>query len=255
MRDHWVNTGEAEEMTPYIEPPWTDVDPQVAEMMMTLGYEQEDIEESLTERIFDNIMATYRLLGRKLTMCRRKINVRPSSSSDPNISCSTTQGIWASGKRGREPGAPPCSPECNVPTFSGSLEGRTINPPDCLEWRTTTSHVACKGPSAQSQAARKGGLRLPLAGLNGVPPRAQEACKEHNHFLRDRGLEYHHSSHLSAGEEDHRPAGQCPIREYQPARQRPHREHQPARQRPLGERQTPRNKAIKDAESQTRSLS
>lgn len=37
-------------MTPYIEPPWTDVDPQVAEMMMTLGYEQEEIEESLIER-------------------------------------------------------------------------------------------------------------------------------------------------------------------------------------------------------------
>ncbi|XP_059551385.1 serine/threonine-protein kinase MARK2-like [Myotis daubentonii] len=39
MQDGWVNIREAEEMTPYIETPWTDIDPQVTDIMRTLGYE------------------------------------------------------------------------------------------------------------------------------------------------------------------------------------------------------------------------
>lgn len=61
--------------------------------MRTLGYEKEEIEESLTERKFNNIMGTYRILNMKLTIGSRKIKVRPCSSSDPNMRLFTTQGI------------------------------------------------------------------------------------------------------------------------------------------------------------------
>lgn len=37
MRDHWINAGQSAEMRPYIEPPWGDLDQQVAQIMKTSG--------------------------------------------------------------------------------------------------------------------------------------------------------------------------------------------------------------------------
>ncbi|XP_005859704.2 PREDICTED: serine/threonine-protein kinase MARK2-like, partial [Myotis brandtii] len=129
MQDCWVNTGEAEEMTPYIEPSCTELDPQVTQIMRTLGYEQEEIESSLTERKFNSIMGTYRILNMKLTIGSQTIKVSPISSSDSNITLCTTQGTWGSWKKSREPRNPPPSPEFNVST--------TI-PPGALDWSIAT---------------------------------------------------------------------------------------------------------------------
>lgn len=153
MWDRWVNIGQSAEMTRYIEPPWTELDPPGNPNHADTGYKKEEIEESLTENKFNNIMGTYRILNMKLNIGSRKIKVRPCSSSDPNMRLSTTQGIWASGKNGRDPGTPPPSTESNVPTLisssewssttsSGNLQGRTIIPRGSLEWRTTTPQAA-----------------------------------------------------------------------------------------------------------------
>ncbi|KAK1339843.1 hypothetical protein QTO34_018401 [Cnephaeus nilssonii] len=156
MQDHWVNTGQLAIMTPYIEPPCTDIDPQVTQIMRTLGYQKEEIEESLTGRKFNNIMGTYRILSMKLNIGARKIKVRPCSSSDSNMRLSRAQGMWASGKKGRDPVTPPPSPESNVST-----------PPGSLEWNSTTSSCSIRGKTTTPSESMPGTTTTPSGSVRG----------------------------------------------------------------------------------------
>ena len=42
MKDSWVNMGEDEEMRPYGEPPWGDIDPQVAKIMKGMSFKKRE---------------------------------------------------------------------------------------------------------------------------------------------------------------------------------------------------------------------
>ncbi|XP_028002142.2 serine/threonine-protein kinase MARK2-like [Eptesicus fuscus] len=62
MKDPWLNKGQEETLRPYSELPWGDLDPQVTEMMQSLGFKQDDIQESVAQRKFDRVMSTYLIL-------------------------------------------------------------------------------------------------------------------------------------------------------------------------------------------------
>ena len=40
LKDTWVNMGEDEEMRPYSESPWGDIDPQVAKILKSMGFKK-----------------------------------------------------------------------------------------------------------------------------------------------------------------------------------------------------------------------
>ena len=42
MKDTWVNMGEDKEMRPYSEPPWGDIDPQVAKIMKGMSFKKRE---------------------------------------------------------------------------------------------------------------------------------------------------------------------------------------------------------------------
>ncbi|KAL5008486.1 hypothetical protein ScPMuIL_014067 [Solemya velum] len=66
MRDKWMNIGyEDDELKPYVEPPADVLDPVRIELMMNMGYCKKDIEESLQNQKYNDIQATYLLLGRR----------------------------------------------------------------------------------------------------------------------------------------------------------------------------------------------
>ncbi|XP_041985890.1 serine/threonine-protein kinase MARK2-like isoform X7 [Aricia agestis] len=77
MRDRWMNTGyEDDELRPYVEPSQDFKDhkriaagPHNAqvEALVCLGYNRQEIEYSLAEAKYDDVFATYLLLGRKST--------------------------------------------------------------------------------------------------------------------------------------------------------------------------------------------
>ncbi|XP_077283684.1 serine/threonine-protein kinase MARK2-like isoform X11 [Arctopsyche grandis] len=68
MRDRWMNTGyEDEELRPYSEPQQDFKDHKRIEGLAFLGYNRQDIEKSLAEAKYDDVFATYLLLGRKST--------------------------------------------------------------------------------------------------------------------------------------------------------------------------------------------
>uniref|UniRef100_A0A672G2H5 non-specific serine/threonine protein kinase n=1 Tax=Salarias fasciatus TaxID=181472 RepID=A0A672G2H5_SALFA len=66
MKDHWMNVGhEEEELKPYIEPEADFTDSSRIELMVTMGFPKDEITESLQGQKYDDVMATYLLLGRK----------------------------------------------------------------------------------------------------------------------------------------------------------------------------------------------
>uniref|UniRef100_A0A1L8DKU2 MAP/microtubule affinity-regulating kinase 3 n=1 Tax=Nyssomyia neivai TaxID=330878 RepID=A0A1L8DKU2_9DIPT len=68
MRDKWMNMGyEEDELKPYTEPVPDLKDPKRIEALVAMGYNRQDIEESLSQVRYDDVFATYLLLGRKST--------------------------------------------------------------------------------------------------------------------------------------------------------------------------------------------
>ncbi|XP_059163745.1 MAP/microtubule affinity-regulating kinase 3-like isoform X17 [Physella acuta] len=68
MKDRWINMGyEDRELKPFREPSKDELDSQRIELMINMGYNRKDIEESLKMQKYDDIHATYLLLGRRTT--------------------------------------------------------------------------------------------------------------------------------------------------------------------------------------------
>ncbi|XP_067682249.1 MAP/microtubule affinity-regulating kinase 3-like isoform X37 [Haliotis asinina] len=81
MKDRWMNIGyEDDELKPYIEPPQDFNDPVRIEIMVNMGYNRKDIEESLRLQKYDDIQASYLLLG------RRTSDLEGSDRSGSNLS-------------------------------------------------------------------------------------------------------------------------------------------------------------------------
>ncbi|KAF4525634.1 hypothetical protein B566_EDAN001234 [Ephemera danica] len=68
MKDKWMNMGyEEEELKPFIEPEPDFKDPKRIEALVGMGYSRSEIEDSLANCRYDDVFATYLLLGRKAT--------------------------------------------------------------------------------------------------------------------------------------------------------------------------------------------
>nr|AAH84772.1 LOC495312 protein [Xenopus laevis] len=78
MKDRWINAGhEEEELKPFVEPVLDIADQKRIDIMIGMGYSKEEIQESLSKMKYDEITATYLLLGRKSS----ELDASDSSSS------------------------------------------------------------------------------------------------------------------------------------------------------------------------------
>ncbi|XP_067336602.1 MAP/microtubule affinity-regulating kinase 3a isoform X30 [Channa argus] len=81
MKDRWINAGfEEDELKPYTEPELDITDQKRIDVMVGMGYNLEEIQESLAKMKYDEITATYLLLGRKAS------ELEPESASSSNLS-------------------------------------------------------------------------------------------------------------------------------------------------------------------------
>uniref|UniRef100_A0A3Q3WVK7 non-specific serine/threonine protein kinase n=1 Tax=Mola mola TaxID=94237 RepID=A0A3Q3WVK7_MOLML len=82
MKDRWINAGfEEDELKPYKEPELDITDQKRIDVMVGMGYNLEEIQDSLAKMKYDEITATYLLLGRKAS------ELEPSeSASSSNLS-------------------------------------------------------------------------------------------------------------------------------------------------------------------------
>ncbi|CDQ63666.1 unnamed protein product [Oncorhynchus mykiss] len=63
MKDRWMNVGhEEEELKPFIEPQPDYKDPKRTDIMLQMGYSAEEIQDSLVNQKYNDVMATYLLL-------------------------------------------------------------------------------------------------------------------------------------------------------------------------------------------------
>uniref|UniRef100_A0A3Q1F0S5 non-specific serine/threonine protein kinase n=1 Tax=Acanthochromis polyacanthus TaxID=80966 RepID=A0A3Q1F0S5_9TELE len=66
MKDKWINSGyEGEDLKPHIEPVEDYSDPARIEVMVGMGFTPEEIKDSLLNQKYNEVTATYLLLGRK----------------------------------------------------------------------------------------------------------------------------------------------------------------------------------------------
>ncbi|KAM6895058.1 serine/threonine-protein kinase MARK2 isoform 13-T13 [Lycodopsis pacificus] len=81
MRDRWMNVGhEEEELKPYIEPQPDYKDPRRTDIMLTMGFSQEEIQDSLVNQKYNDVMAAYLLLDyRNSELDESGIKPRPGS--------------------------------------------------------------------------------------------------------------------------------------------------------------------------------
>ncbi|XP_078090175.1 MAP/microtubule affinity-regulating kinase 3a isoform X8 [Mustelus asterias] len=78
MKDRWINAGhDDDELRPFVEPDLDITDSKRIDIMVGMGYTREEIQESLAKMKYDDITATYLLLGRK----SNELEVSDSSSS------------------------------------------------------------------------------------------------------------------------------------------------------------------------------
>ncbi|KAL2094741.1 hypothetical protein ACEWY4_009460 [Coilia grayii] len=86
MKDRWMNVGHDEdELKPYVEPQPDYKDPKRTELMLKMGYSQETIQDSLVQQKYNQIMATYLLLGFR-TAEDESIPLKSITGHDINIS-------------------------------------------------------------------------------------------------------------------------------------------------------------------------
>ncbi|XP_030017613.1 serine/threonine-protein kinase MARK2 isoform X11 [Sphaeramia orbicularis] len=81
MRDRWMNVGyEEDELKPYIEPQPDYKDPRRTDIMLQMGFSQEEIQDSLVNQKYNDVMATYLLLDyRNSELDEGFIKPRPGS--------------------------------------------------------------------------------------------------------------------------------------------------------------------------------
>uniref|UniRef100_A0A8D3CIC7 MAP/microtubule affinity-regulating kinase 3 n=1 Tax=Scophthalmus maximus TaxID=52904 RepID=A0A8D3CIC7_SCOMX len=78
MKDRWINAGcDEQELKPFVEPQLDIRDQTRIDRMVGMGYSREKINESLAKMKYDDITATYLLLGRRAA----EVEVKDSSSS------------------------------------------------------------------------------------------------------------------------------------------------------------------------------
>ncbi|XP_041831411.1 MAP/microtubule affinity-regulating kinase 3-like [Melanotaenia boesemani] len=86
MKDRWINSGsDEEELKPFVEPELDIKDQSRIDLMVGMGYSRDEINDSLTKMKYDDITATYLLLGRKAAEVEAGdtslLKPRPTSSS------------------------------------------------------------------------------------------------------------------------------------------------------------------------------
>ncbi|KAM6961052.1 MAP/microtubule affinity-regulating kinase 3a isoform 3-T3 [Aplochiton taeniatus] len=83
MKDRWINAGSDEdELKPFTEPELDISDQQRIDVMVGMGYTLEEIQDSLAQMKYDEITATYLLLGRKSSELESS---ESTSSSNPSL--------------------------------------------------------------------------------------------------------------------------------------------------------------------------
>ncbi|TPP66074.1 MAP/microtubule affinity-regulating kinase [Fasciola gigantica] len=160
MKDRWINTGyEDNPLTPYVEPEPDYTDPVRIEIMVNMGFNRDEILQSLKQGNFDDITATYLLLGRRRSSLESESRDGSSLSlrqSNHMISSVSASAVGPSGNYGPSlPSEVTSNAASGDDGPSGTSVGATSPPP-------LSGHVA----------SGKGVVSIPSRSVSTTPPDA-----------------------------------------------------------------------------------
>ncbi|XP_063293775.1 serine/threonine-protein kinase MARK2 isoform X7 [Pelobates fuscus] len=160
MRDRWMNVGhEDDELKPYVEPTPDYKDPKRTEMMVSMGYSREEIQDSLVHQKYNEIMATYLLLGYKPTeMDSENLKPRPppdlTNSTAPSPAHKVQRSVSANPKQRRLSDQP----------------GPAIPTSNSYSKKTQSNNAENKRPEEEKDSGRRSNstVRVPPSPLSGL---------------------------------------------------------------------------------------
>ncbi|XP_063002234.1 serine/threonine-protein kinase MARK2 isoform X6 [Elgaria multicarinata webbii] len=162
MKDRWMNVGhEDDELKPYLEPLPDYKDPRRTELMISMGYTREEIQDSLVSQKYNEVMATYLLLGYKNSeLDNDTITLKPrtqpehTNSTAPSPSHKVQRSVSANPKQRRLSDQVP-----NIPTSTSYSK------------KTQAANAENKRPDEEREAGRgKAGstVKVPASPLPGL---------------------------------------------------------------------------------------
>lgn len=162
MKDRWMNVGhEDDELKPYVEPLPDYKDPRRTDLMVSMGYTREEIQDSLVGQRYNEVMATYLLLGHKSSELEGDtITLKPRPSTDltnssaPSPSHKVQRSVSANPKQRR---------------FSDQA-GPAIPTSNSYSKKTQSNNAENKRPEEERESGRKAGstAKVPPSPLPGL---------------------------------------------------------------------------------------
>ncbi|KAM3919405.1 serine/threonine-protein kinase MARK2 isoform 10-T10 [Leptodactylus fuscus] len=162
MRDRWMNVGyEDDELKPYTEPVPDYKDPKRTELMVTMGYTRDEIQDSLINQKYNEVMATYLLLGYKSSeLDNDNLTLKPrpppdiTNSTAPSPAHKVHRSVSANTKQRR---------------LSDQV-GPTIPTSNSYSKKTQSNNAENKRPDEERESGRKSSstVRVPPSPLSGL---------------------------------------------------------------------------------------
>ncbi|XP_018420864.1 PREDICTED: serine/threonine-protein kinase MARK2 isoform X4 [Nanorana parkeri] len=162
MRDRWMNVGhEDDELKPYVEPVPDYKDPKRTDLMVTMGYSNEEIQDSLVNQKYNEVMATYLLLGyRTSEMDNENMTLKPrqppdiTNSTAPSPAHKVHRSVSANTKQRR----------------LSDQAGPAIPTSNSYSKKTQSNNAENKRPDEERESGRKSSstVRVPPSPLSGL---------------------------------------------------------------------------------------
>ncbi|XP_037759758.1 serine/threonine-protein kinase MARK2 isoform X20 [Chelonia mydas] len=170
MKDRWMNVGhEDDELKPYVEPLPDYKDPRRTELMISMGYTREEIQDSLVGQKYNEVMATYLLLGYKNSeLDNDNITLKPrpqaelANSSAPSPSHKVQRSVSANPKQRR------FSDQARRPVAVIAVPA--IPTSTSYSKKTQSNNAENKRPEEEREAGRKASstVKVPASPLTGL---------------------------------------------------------------------------------------
>eukprot|EP00118_Oscarella_pearsei_P013384 m.106634 g.106634 ORF g.106634 m.106634 type:complete len:691 (+) comp37263_c0_seq3:2183-4255(+) len=178
MHDRWLNIGfEGDDLRPFVEPEVDFNDLTKTEIMISLGFTQEEIHESVTKNLYNDVMATYLLAGRdSLCPTDASRSVTASSHRDHGYSSMSASSSGHSAgpsmkSRHQNPGHRVGSPTETAGSSQGEKPSNRPKTTNGLPLSSTNSPREALGGDGEvngRKERRKGGARIAMGRRNTV---------------------------------------------------------------------------------------
>ncbi|XP_022068106.1 MAP/microtubule affinity-regulating kinase 3 isoform X1 [Acanthochromis polyacanthus] len=193
MKDRWINSGSDEdELKPFTDPELDIRDQKRIDLMVGMGYSRDEINDSLAKMKYDDITATYLLLGRKTAEVEvgdsssSLLKPRPSSSSQSPAHLLTQRSSTSSKQRRYSDQVSAAAPHPRRNQAAASAEGEAKQEGGGQNKKTSPVEAGspllgnANNPNVSDIPERRKASATPTVGSSSMTRRNTYVCSERN---------------------------------------------------------------------------